>query len=407
MWFNSGYVMPGGPNLFKSLKNAGYVTAHIGKSHYFRHGSATGHLRTYEPYLHQLGLDYVHETTGPMATRIIDSYMTDLWRERGVLDDFREDYNHRMEVRKVNPLLSDPSPLPPDLYLDGYVGQKSVEFIEGYDDPRPICLFVGFPSPHSPWDAPGEYASMYDPAGAPDPIPMPDYGDLPEEIRDMDDFGHFKATTLENIRGIRSSYYGKISLVDHWVGRILETLDEGGMLDEAMVVFWSDHGEMLGDHRRIGKCTFHESSMRVPLLMRWPDHIGRGITRDALVENIDVCPTILQALGLDDSWPVGRSLLPVLEDPSLEVRKCQLSEVQTTERRFCIRTRERKYATTEDGRGFMLYDLGNDPEEQNNLIGKDVETGNRMREALLRRLISSQHSTERPVEELAGGVRGL
>jgi choline-sulfatase len=399
MWENSGYVMPGGPNLFKSLGEAGYLTAHVGKSHYFRHGSATGHLRLYEPYLLELGLEYVHETTGPMATRIIDSYMTDLWRERGVLEAFRDDYNYRLEMRKTNPLLSKPSPLTADLYLDSYVGRKSVEFVEGYGDPRPMCLFVGFPSPHSPWDAPGEYANMYDPLTAPDPIPMPDYGNLPGEIREMGDFGCYKATTIENIKGIRTSYYGKISLVDHWIGRILDAFEEKEMLEDMLVVHWSDHGEMLGDHGRIGKCTFHESSMRVPLIMRWPGHFGEGYTCHALVENIDVCPTILEILGLESGWAQGKSLLPVLEDPSGEVRDYQLSEIRTQERRFCLRTRESKYAVTEDGRGFMLYDLSSDPDEQHNLIGKD-EMENRMREALLRRLLSTQHTTERPIEDL-------
>lgn len=109
---------------------------------------------------------------------------------------------------------------------------------------------------------------MYDKNRAPDHIPMPDYRGLPEHIRSMDDFGHWKATTLENIRGIRASYYRKISLVDQWVGRILDALEDRGMLEDTLVAFWSDHGEMLGDHRRIGKSTFHESSMMVPLVMR-------------------------------------------------------------------------------------------------------------------------------------------
>jgi choline-sulfatase len=400
MWHNAGYVIPGEPNLFKSLRRAGYLTAHVGKSHYFRHGSATGHLKQYEPYLHSLGLEHVHETTGPMATRIIDSYMTDLWRREGVLDAFRDDYNRRLRMRRTNPLLSDPSPLPANLYLDAYVGQRSVEFVEGYDDLRPMCLFVGFPSPHSPWDAPGEYANMYDLREAPDPIPMPEYGGLPEEIREMADFGCFRSTTLENIRGIRASYYGKISLVDHWVGRIVDALEDKGMLEDTLVAFWSDHGEILGDHRRIGKTTFHESSMRVPLIMRWPGHFEEGKTCDALVENIDVCPTILGVFGLDEPWPLGRSLLPLLEEPSGEIRENQLSEIQTTRRRFCLRTRDSKYAVLDDGKGFMLYDLAGDPDEQHNLIGQDEDLEALMRENLLRRLISSQHSTERPIGNL-------
>jgi arylsulfatase A-like enzyme len=159
---------------------------------------------------------------------------------------------------------------------------------------------------------------------------------------------------------------------------------------------------MLGDHRRIGKGTFHESSMRVPLVMRWPGHLESGQTCDALAENIDVCPTILELLGLETGWAQGKSLIPVLEDPAGEVRNFQLSEIQTQQRRFCLRTREVKYAVTEDGRGFMLYDLATDPDEQHNLVGVNGDLEKDMREALTLRLLSSQHSTENPITDLVG-----
>ena len=117
-------------------------------------------------------------------------------------------------------------------------------------------------------------------------------------------------------------------LCDHWMGRILEAFASRDWLDELLVVFWSDHGEMAGDHGRFYNSTFHESSVRVPLVLRWPGRIPAGKTAEALAENIDVFPTLLEAVGADPSRRAqGRSLWPVLEDPQAELREVQLSEI--------------------------------------------------------------------------------
>ncbi len=393
MWQNRGCLQPHGPTLFHHLREAGYRTAHIGKAHYYRHGG--GHMADREEYMHGLGLEDVHETTGPMATRKVQSYMTDCWAEGGWHEVFKEDYADRLRRRGDNPFFVRASPLPVDLYPDSYVGRKAVEYIQEYDDGRPMCLFVGFPSPHDPWDAPGEYATMYDREKTPEPIPWPAQGrSLPPHIRDMEDFQPMNGSTLENIRGIRTNYYGKISLVDHWIGRILDALDEKGLLDNTLIVFWSDHGEMLGDHRRLWKSTFHESSMRVPLILRWPDHFEKGVSSDALVEIIDVYPTLMEVLDLGKVQRcLGESLLPLLIDPRASFRDLQLSEIaHAGERRLCIRTQGHKYAVRENGDGYMMYDLGQDPHEQNNIIGQHDGLEQQLRERLLRRLVATQCS---------------
>ena len=393
MWDNAGCMPPHDDTFFHHLQAAGYCTAHIGKSHYYSHGK--GRMRHYEPYMHARGLEYVHETTGPLATQRTQSYMTDLWERHGLYDDFKRDYAERGRLRSENPFFVRPSPLPVEFYLDSYVGQQAEAYLRNYRDDRPLCLFVGFPGPHEPWDAPGEYATMYDEAETPDPMPWPeDNRELPESIRTMDDFLPMNASTPENIRKVRASYYGRISLIDRWVGRILDACEETGMLEEMVIIFWSDHGDMLGDHRRLFKTTFHESSMRVPLILRWPGQSQQGATSDALVEIIDVYPTILAALGIEGSSRcLGRSLLPLLSDPDAPFRDCQLSEIHRAgERRLCLRTRAHKYAARQNGDGYMLYDLQDDPGEQHNLIGRNADLERGLRDQLLRRLISSQYS---------------
>ena len=390
MWTNAGSLPPDDETFFHHLQRKGYFVAYIGKSHFYPH-RAGDHLKNHEDYMRARGIDYVHETTGPWATVRTDSYMTDHWREKGLLSVFREDYLKR---RDFGPFALWPSPMPTDEFLDSYIGRKAVEFIEGYDGSKPFCLFVGFGGPHEPWDPPGEYAEMYDPDEVPPPIPperarewTPPYA--AERMRK----GVLEGLTDEIARRIRASYYGKISLIDRWVGEILDALERRGWLEETMIVLWSDHGEMAGDHGRLHKSVFYESSVRVPLIIRVPGIEG-GRVVPALVEIIDVYPTILEAVGAEPSRRCfGRSLMGLLKGEAESVRDEVLSEIHAFGcYNYMIRTERFKYAMNGEGEGFMLFDLEEDPDEQVNLIGHpeygDVER--EMRERLLRAIASSQ-----------------
>ena len=225
IWTNKGEIPADDETFFHYLQQAGYFTAHIGKSHYYEHKAGL-HLSQREDYMHARGLEYVHETTGPRATRVTESYLTDEWREKGLLDLFRKDYAERRSGK----VIVRPSPLPVEDFMDGYIGRKAVEFISEYRDPRPICLFVGFSGPHDPWDAPGEYATMYDPDQTPPPIPIsPRRQALPDPVREKPDFAVEEGLTNEDIRMIRANYYGKISFVDHWCGEILKAFADRGL----------------------------------------------------------------------------------------------------------------------------------------------------------------------------------
>ena len=168
-----------------------------------------------------------------------------------------------------------------------------------------------------------------------------------------------------------------------------------GVAEDLLVVFWSDHGEMAGDHDLLHKSRFFESALRVPFIVRWPGHIEAAQTSDALVGTVDILPTILDAIGAEaPERRMGRSLWPVLGDPSARVRECAFSEVIRGRRRILMaRTERHKYAAFEDGTGYMLYDLADDPDERRNLIGhpdaKAVEA--EMRDRLLRFLCETQY----------------
>lgn len=390
MWHNSGRLPEGEESLFRRLQQAGYRTAHTGKSHYYAHSGQ--HLRDEEPYMHARGFDDVHETTGPWATVTTDSYMTDHWDELGLLDAFRDDYRKRREHEGIAVW---PSPLPEAEFLDSYIGRTAKEYLEQYSRAEPFCLFVGFGGPHEPWDAPGRYAEMYDPAQMPSAIPPGEPGEwLAEHAAEA--LAHTEKHNLsdEVIGAIRASYYGKISLIDDWFGELLGVLDDRGWTDDTLVVFWSDHGEMAGDHQRLHKSVFLESALRVPLMLRWPSRVEAGQECDALATTVDVCPTILEGLGIEVGRRCqGQSLWPVIEDAAAPLREAVFSEIAPAPLgHIMVRTAEWKYAISAQGDGMMLYDLRSDPDEQTNLVGhpdyREVEA--EMRDRILRFLSGAQ-----------------
>jgi len=390
MWSNLGELFPQEESLFRRLQRAGYTTAHVGKSHYYEHHDF--HMRDREHYMHARGFDYVHETTGPWATCRTDSYMTDLWAREGLLGAFRDDYEKR---RRHGPTAVWPSPLPTELFMDSYIGSQAVRFIDEHDGAKPFALFVGFGGPHEPWDAPGDYAAMYDPADTPPAIPPAEPCDwVAESAAAWQRSGRPPGMTEDDVRRIRANYYGKISLIDRLFGEIFAACERKGVMDDVLVVFWSDHGEMAGDHGLLHKSRFFESALRVPFVVRWPGRIAAGQTSSALVGTVDIMPTILEGLGVGvPPSCLGRSLWPMLRDPEARVRDAAFSEVERGGRRnLMTRTERHKYAVHDDGAGYLLYDLAADPVERTNLLGhpdaRPVEAD--LRDRLLRFLCEAQ-----------------
>jgi arylsulfatase A-like enzyme len=401
IWLNRGELRDGDETFFGILRGAGYFTASIGKSHYYDPRQDGRHVRDREGYMHARGLDFVHETTGAQSTIHMQSHVTDDWKRKGVWEAVSSDY-HRREL--PGDLIVDPSPVGVDDYLDSYVGRQAAAFVDTYDGAAPLCLFVGFPGPHEPFDAPGPYATMYRPEDTPRPIPIPPVdATLPERIRSAEPFKIWPQSTLERIPQVRASYYGKISLIDSWVGRILEAFERKRWLDDTLVVFLSDHGEMLGDHGRLKKSTFHESNVRIPLILRWPLRIRSQSVSDALAEIGDVFPTLLEASGCaPSSRSLGRSLWPALVEPGAEIRSFQLGEVQLGDRQFMLRSRRYKLAIDSRSKAYMLYDLAHDPEEQHNLAADPAARALKLelRHALSERLeetgYRSRHASSEP-----------
>lgn len=180
-------------------------------------------------------------------------------------------------------------------------------------DPRPWCLTVSFTHPHDPYVARKKYWDLYEGCEhlMPEvgPIPYEDQDPHSQRILDANDRNNFTISD-EDIRRSRRAYFANISYLDDKIGEVMEALE--GTRQEAIIVFVSDHGDMLGARGLWFKMSFYEGSSRVPLMISAPS-MEPGLVTDP-VSNIDVCPTLCDLAGVDMSevmpWTTGQSLVP-------------------------------------------------------------------------------------------------
>ena len=383
-WGNYGSLPATADTYAYRLQQAGYRTCHLGKGHLYAHGSGM-HLREEEPFMHALGWDDVLETTGPHATRVTDSILTDHWRDLGLLDTFRDDYNRRAEHGF---LTADwPSPLPPGETPDDFVGRSAVEYLSGYDHEEPWLAFVGFGGPHEPWDPPADWFARYEGRAMDPPQPL-----FPAEAwlspaaaaHHAALAARVKELPPELVARIRALYYAKVSHIDWWIGQILAVVETRGWADNTAILFWSDHGEMLGDRGHYHKTLFFDPSARVPFMLRLPDRAGAGGVRSQLVSLVDAFPTLLDLAGCEPRpREFGRSLLPLVANPEAAHHDAVFSEIGE---RTMIRDERFKLVVDRTGEVLKLYDVESDPRETCNLAGKPgtEDTISRLRERLLR-----------------------
>lgn len=192
--------------------------------------------------------------------------------------------------------------LPEELHPTVWTGDRAVEAIEGYRGDAPLFLVVSFARPHSPYDPPQRLLDLYDGRE----IPAPAVGDWCAEAGRVTDparnpvaaYGDFGE---EYVRRSKRHYYASVTFIDEQVGRIVAALRERGMYDDALILFTSDHGDMMGDHHHWRKTYAYEGSAHIPFLVKYPAG-ARGVPRagsadERVVELRDVLPTMLDAAG--------------------------------------------------------------------------------------------------------------
>ncbi|MYD43836.1 MAG: sulfatase-like hydrolase/transferase [Gammaproteobacteria bacterium] len=338
IWSNRSGADPLGPSHVRNLRDSGYRTAVIGKTHLWRHGPGGKpgiHVKQMAHVLEQWGFNESVELNDPIETAWMDCHYTDYLAANGWLDlhrAFIRAWVAEMRSGNMTPWGQEPAPVPEGADEDSFIGRTAVEWIENYDKGKPFYLQIQFTGPHDPYDGPTAYRDLYNveelDAGARELEEPPSRGMAQFRARSP---SVARATRFQKQRW-RAWYYANVTLIDKWIGEVRTALEKQGLLDSTWIVFNSDHGEMLGDHGLQGKAVFYRDAMHVPCVIRPPKALAARKSQ-ALVEQIDLPATMLamaDAQPLADS--LGKSLLPYLdyepEDPRLhEGKPAVLSEL--------------------------------------------------------------------------------
>jgi arylsulfatase len=383
VYTNSSEIPPASPTYAWALREAGYHTMLLGKAHLYLDEQLTvPHMDAMAGRLEALGFAEVFETGDKFLPKIPTKY-SDYLAERNLLDAYRRHIADRsyqgenedgQNATKCVPMWdATPSPLPLESYVDAWHGNRAVEWIERYDNAEPFFLFVGFPGPHDPWDAPEEAVQRYRDVD----ISMPSsnrrpetegtgrYGNLLQAFLWVSDS---ESMTDGAIRGMRTAYAADISVIDRAVGDIVDALARTGRLDNTWVIYTSDHGEMGGNHGMMSKCVLYEPAVRVPLLIRPPGGCIPQVV-DSLVEHLDVPATVREIAGAPGvPGSEGRSLLASVHDPAAAPDRART--VSENWGFAAFETDRYKLVVDEDAlEPCQLFDLAEDAAEDHSLLG--------------------------------------
>jgi arylsulfatase A-like enzyme len=257
-----------------------------------------------------------------------------------------------------------------------FLAQQAARYLRERRE-KPFFLMVSFYEPHSPFRFPIEYCGKY----RPEQFSVPKVG--PEDDAQIPAI--FRNLTEREKQGIIAAYHTSTEFMDKNAGLVLDALKQSGRAADTLVIYTGDHGYMLGQHGRFEKHCCYEPAVRPPLLMRWPGRLKAGQNTQALVEFIDIVPTVLDFCRVPAPASVqGKSLAPLLRGEVqkhrdrvvVEYSENEEAMIRTERWKFIYSTGKRQrqdgFATGRPlpGRTIRLYDEANDPDEMTNLAGK-------------------------------------
>ena len=362
--YTNGHCMPIDqiPSLTmgKAFKETEYQTAAFGKMHWFPY-QAVMERGSYFGFDHRAG--HFHETGEVMTTHYI--------KECRRFAEKRYEERTARSIAKggdscAAAFLGYTSELRDDQRPDWWVCRQASSFIDAHKD-GPFLLVCSVPGPHAPHEVPCDFAGLYDPGEAPMP-PEP-----PANLPDAHAYDNFKGLSRDDLKTAVANYMAFVSANDACHGLVLDALDRNGLYDDTLIIFLSDHGELLGSRgvTAFSKYNLYERAIRVPLIMKPPEAASSfegGCTSDSLVSLVDILPTVLDVAGLpvDGALP-GISLKPLFESQSLDRER----DVAFTEfargANLHVSIRSRDWKLILGPHGDELYRLGEDPNEFRNL----------------------------------------
>lgn len=278
-----------------------------------------------------------------------------------------------------------------ELYPDGLIADAAMSELSrlaGKPD-RPFFLAVGLIRPHLPFGAPSKYMQPYASLELP-PIPHPGQPigrttwHPSREFMKYHRWGRDPNHDPEFADQVRKHYLACVTYADAQVGRILETLETTGAADRTIIVLWGDHGWHLGEHAVWGKHTLFEESLHAPLIIRYSHAPNPGQATDALVETVDLFPTLCELAGLPlPEFTNGRSLRDILDEPNAAGKPA----VSYFRDMWTIRTR--KHRLIVHGDGYMeLYEHASEDAESRNITATNPELAEHLLNQLNARIAS-------------------
>ena len=388
--------------LAEVLRKSGYVTSSIGKIH-FQHYSPPFKRKAKslecitdwmndkkrekllkiftKPYY---GFEHVKLTVG--HGDIVTGHYYNWLKENA--PKYLPYLNQRLEKWQLMKELYLDTELYEEVFPTSYITQMVTNFLENYSSggfgDRPFFLHCSFPDPHHPATPPGIYKKMYNP----DDVQLPEnfhdeenltnHPFMSQHLREESQTGDIGSLISEDeVRKFIAHTYGAISMIDDGIGQILSSLEKLGLSKNTIVLFTSDHGELMGDHGLATKGPFpFQGILRVPLIWKVPE-MARNAISYSLVSSVDIPTTIMKLLEIEHRAFIkdlqGCDLSPVLKNPNLEIRDCCL--VEEDEEGGFLRARLRHLITKNYKLSIYegledhgdLFDLKKDPNETNNL----------------------------------------
>jgi len=335
----------------RALRRAGYYTMAIGKNHFHPQRNHHGY--------HKVLLDESGRVESP---------------------DFRSDYRSWFASEEPN---LDPDAtgigwndyrakayvLPERLHPTHWTGETAVRFLKTYNRREPFFLKVSFARPHSPYDPPERFMKLYADADLPKAVVGKWAARYAQPSSKRYSLWHGDLGA-DQVRRSRQGYYGSVSFIDEQIGRIIEVLDRRGWLEETLIVFIADHGDMLGDHNLWRKSYAYQGSAHIPMLMRWPTGLvsaRRGQVCKAPVELRDILPTFLEVAEVQPPDNLdGKSLLALARDPQAPWR-----EYIDLEHNICYSPLNHWNALT-DGRWKYIFHARDGEESSTASVWKDT-----------------------------------
>jgi arylsulfatase A-like enzyme len=371
------------PTYDEILHKKGYTCEYFGKWHCpdgpTRVYDKFVTLADYKPFVNK-HVPYVEPAEGQLISSESGRAYTPSPIDKHYGMNYKEVLELHKKTRFAQTELHGVSDIPPEFTSTAFICRQTIDALKRNKD-KPFSITASINFPHAPMIPIKEYANLYNYQDMPVPASIADKMENSPYVAFNGRLNSTEYADPEKIKHMIANYYALVTEIDHWVGEILKTLDELGLAENTIVVFASDHGEMLGSHGMREKNVFYEESARVPLMIRYPKEIISGTVVDNLVSNLDLFSTILDYTGVDKEIESdGKSLRDCIEG-----KADNRPDYIVTEWNFRGDVIS-NYMVLHEGWKLLIpyskeskvinamYDLNNDPHEMNNLLGSNPES---------------------------------